>query len=70
MKNIIPNMMFMVLGIIVFLFQCFLKFNGILGWLLITIGIILISVGLFYESNKSKKNLFGFILDLIFSHVQ
>ena len=62
--------MFMVLGIIVFLFQCFLKFNGILGWLLITIGIILISVGLFYESNKSKKNLFGFILDLIFSHVQ
>ena len=69
MKNIIPNMMFMVLGIIVFLFQCFLKFNGILGWLLITIGIILISVGLFYESNKSKKNLFGFILDLIFSHV-
>jgi len=61
--------MFMVLGIIVFLFQCFLKFNGILGWLLITIGIILISVGLFYESNKSKKNLFGFILDLIFSHV-
>jgi len=69
MKNIIPNMMFMVLGIIVFLFQCFLKFNGILGWLLITIGIILISVGLFYESNKSKKNLLGFILDLIFSHV-
>jgi len=61
--------MFMVLGIIVFLFQCFLKFNGILGWLLITIGIILISVGLFYESNKSKKNLLGFILDLIFSHV-
>ena len=69
MKNIIPNMIFMALGIIVFLFQCFFKFSGILGWLLITIGVILISVGLFYESNKSKKNLFGFILDLLFSHV-
>jgi len=68
MKNIMLNIIFMVLGIIVFLFQCFFKFDGILGWLLITGGVVLISVGLFYQSKESKQSLFGLILDLI-AHV-
>jgi|GEM_PF-3164248 len=66
MKKIIPNIIFIVLGIVVLLFQCLLKFHGILSYLLITAGVLLIGVGIFYESKKSNKNLWGLIVDLLF----
>lgn len=66
MKKIIPNIIFIVFGIVVLLFQCLLKFHGILSSLLITAGVLLIGVGIFYESKKSNKNLWGLIFDLLF----
>lgn len=66
MKKIILNIIFIVLGIVFLLFQCLLKFHGILSWILITAGVLLIGVGIFYESKKSNKNLYGLIVDLLF----
>lgn len=66
MKKIIPNIIFIGFGIVVLLFQCLLKFHGILSSVLITAGVLLIGVGIFYESKKSNKNLWGLIFDLLF----
>lgn len=66
MKKILPNIIFIILGIVVLLFQCLLKLHGILSYILITAGVLLISVGIFYESKKSNKSLCGLIVDLLF----
>lgn len=57
------NIMLILLGvIIIFLEFNHFMFDGILGWLLTSLGAILIVVGVFYKSN----NPIGLLLEMIF----
>jgi len=60
MKEIIINILFMVLGAIFLVVEVTFKFNGTLGFLLATVGVILIGIGIFYKSKKP----FRFIIEL------
>ena len=55
MKEIITNIIFMALGAMVLIFEFTFKFNGTLGWLLTSAGVILVGIGLLYKSKKPIK---------------
>ncbi|MBS4539664.1 hypothetical protein GOQ27_14415 [Clostridium sp. D2Q-11] len=59
------NIILIGLGIITLIIEFnFYMFNGILGWFLTTLGVILIGLGIFYKSKNPLKLLFEIILEL------
>ncbi|MCM0650147.1 hypothetical protein NBE98_17400 [Clostridium swellfunianum] len=66
MKQIRANVMFMILGVIVLLLETnLLKLDGILGWALTTIGVLLIVTGLLYRSKNPIKVIVEFFANLL-----
>ncbi|CRK81160.1 hypothetical protein BN000_01060 [Neobacillus massiliamazoniensis] len=63
MKDIITNIIFWVVGAIVLTVEFTFKFNDTLGWLLTTIGVILIGIGFIYKSKKPFKYLIEFFIN-------
>ncbi|QGU95423.1 hypothetical protein GOM49_10285 [Clostridium bovifaecis] len=56
----IPNTIFLIWGVIILSLEFHFMINGILGWLLTSIGIILIGVSIF-KGNNPFKVIFEFI---------
>lgn len=63
MKELLTNMIFLILGVVIFTIEIVFKFNGTLGWLLATVGVLLIGVGLIYKSKKPLRFLFEFFIN-------
>jgi hypothetical protein len=63
MKDLITNMIFWILGIVIFTIELVFKFNGTVGWLLATVGVFLIGIGFFYKSRKPIRILFEFFIN-------
>ena len=64
MKEIIINILFMVLGAMVLVVELTFKFNGPLGFLLATVGVLLIGIGTIYKSKKPFKFLAELFINL------
>jgi len=60
MKKIIPNIIFLISGIIILVLEFHFMINGTLGWLLTSTGIIFIGIGIF-KGNNPFKIIFQFI---------
>lgn len=57
MKKIVPNIMFILLGAIILSLEFYFMINGILGWLLTSIGIILVGIDIFKGNNPLKSHI-------------
>jgi len=64
MKELITNMIFLTLGVVIFTIELVFKFNDTLGWLLATVGVLLFGIGLFYKSRKPIKFFIDFFINL------
>ncbi|MBP0726956.1 hypothetical protein J5Y03_17500 [Bacillus sp. RG28] len=62
MKELITNMIFLMLGVVIFTIELVYKFNDTLGWLLATVGVLLFGIGLFYKSRKPIKFFIEFFI--------
>ena len=60
----LPNIVFLILGVILIWLVFHFMINGILGWFLTTTGVILIGVSIFRGSNPFKV-IFEFIANLL-----
>jgi len=60
MKKIKPNLIFLILGAIILVFEFHFMINGTLGWFLTSTGIIFIGIGVF-KGNNPFKVIFQFI---------
>jgi len=56
----IPNIIFLILGIIILVAEFYFMINGTLGWLITSTGIIFIGIGIFKDNNPFKV-IFQFI---------
>lgn len=64
-KDIIPNIILMLLGILTLLLEFnFLKLNGAIGLALTTTGVLFIGAGLLYKSKHPIKLLAEFFMNL------
>lgn len=65
MKDIIPNIVLMILGILTLILEFnFLKLNGAIGLALTTAGVLFIGAGLLYKSKHPIKVLAEFFMNL------
>lgn len=63
MKELLTNIIFWVLGIVLLTIELVFKFNDLVGWLLATVGVLLIGVGFIYKSKKPLGILFEFFIN-------
>lgn len=59
------NIIFISLGSIILLIELTYMINGLLGWLLTSIGVILVGIGIFYKSNNPIKLLIKLLMELL-----
>lgn len=64
MRDILPNIILMLLGAAIILVETIFEFDGILGWLTILAGLIFIGAGVLYKSKNPLKQLLEMILNL------
>ena len=60
----IPNIIFLILGVIILSVEFYFMVDGILGWFLINIGVILIGISIF-KGNNPFKVIFEFITNFL-----
>ena len=60
----IPNIIFLIFGVIILSLEFYFMFDGILGWLLTYVGIISIGISIFKGANPFKV-IFEFITNLL-----
>lgn len=60
----IPNIIFLILGVIILSVEFYFMIDGILGWFLINIGVILIGISIF-KGNNPFKVIFEFITNFL-----
>lgn len=65
MKESLTNILFLLLVGTSILFEAVFKVDGIFGWLLVTIGIIFLGIGLIYKSKNPIKVLINFFINFI-----
>ncbi|ERI91603.1 hypothetical protein HMPREF1982_03112 [Clostridiales bacterium oral taxon 876 str. F0540] len=65
LKDILTNIIFMLLGGAAILLEVIFKVDGTLGWLLVTIGVIFLGIGLVYKSKNPIKMLINFFINFI-----
>jgi hypothetical membrane protein len=65
MKEIRTNIILMLLGVIILLLETsVLRLNGTSGWILVTTGVMLVGLGIFYKSKNPLKVLAEFFMNL------
>ncbi|PEL05855.1 hypothetical protein [Bacillus sp. AFS017336] len=63
MKGLITNIVFLILGVVIFTIELVFKFDDTVGLLLAIVGVLLFGIGLFYKSRKPIRFFIEFFIN-------
>ncbi|PEJ59638.1 hypothetical protein CN692_05480 [Bacillus sp. AFS002410] len=63
MKGLITNIVFLILGVVIFTIELVFKFDDTLGLWLPIVGVLLFGIGLFYKSRKPIRFFIEFFIN-------